>query len=251
VSNNSNSNRLISLAGVVAVEAWYERFKEDCKETDFFLHVKFQDGLFGASPEHPVRFKIRLKNANVSIVPEEPLKVPRKHVRRDRIEVEARRVTESRLAGSGHADAARIEGEKSDLTTVSQVSHSGMTIEHSTDDQGYNSWSFAPIAGPHLKGQAFNETEPLLKVKHEGDLSKIPPVVKVHVSCLREDIDIIDLEVKEPKQSFLHRGMGEEQKLKLVEEMIKESLVEGGLMFEGEMDKVSKVQIADVIAAEE
>jgi len=270
-TNNPYDNKSITLAGVVSVDAWYKKFSETCQKADFFMHVRFKDGVFGGLVEHPVSFRIRLKNANISIVPEEPIQVPRHHVRRDRIEVEVKRITEGRVAASGHiagkaegemsligGDAkvsgesgGRMEGELSDGYSVTKVSHSGMTIEHSIDDKGFNCWSFAPVAGPHLLGQAFKKNDVLLKMTHEGDVPKIPPVVKVQVSCLREDIDVVDLEVKEERRGMLSRGMGTEQKLKLVEEMIKTALIEGGLSFEGEMDQVSKVQVADVTAVEE
>jgi len=266
-----NSNRTLSLAGVVSVEAWYDRFSEENVESDFYCHIKFQDGVFGASPETPVTFKIRLRNASISIVPEEPIKIPRQSVRRDRIEVEARRTIETtndssrsleaegnlelsskKVSGAGKAAAkGQLAAGRSESSSRSIVSHSGMTIEHSTDDQGFNKWSFAPVQGPHLLGQAFNQTEALLKLRHQGDPTKIPPVVKVQVNCLREDIDILELKVKDENKKFLSRGMGEHQKLKLAEEMIKSALLEGGLSFEGDLDGVSVVQVADVIAAEE
>lgn len=266
-----NDNRSISLADVVSIEAWYQRFTEDRRDSGFFLHIKFQDGVFGSQPENPLRFKIRLKHATASIVLEEPLTAPRHDVRRDRIEVEAKRISEQKsgYAGSAGAQAeigvsslgvsgkatarasGQVDTQGSTALTVTQISHSGMTIEHSADPDGNNCWSFAPVVGPHLIGQAFNTTTPLMKLVHEAELSRVPPVVKVQVNCLREHIDVVDLEVKEEKKDLLRRGMGEAQKLRLVEEMIKTALSENGLLFEGELDKVSRVQVADVIAMEE
>jgi hypothetical protein len=212
-----------------------------------------------------------LRAADITVLPEEPIKVPKSAVRRDRITIEATHVFEAArdsnaeaegsaslgvskegIAGSlgGKVAAKRATGEAERFTRKT-ISHSGMTIEHSVDEEQRNRWSFSPLQGATLRGQAFNTTEPLLKLRHSAEIPKIAPVVKVRVTCLREHIEIIDLEVKEEERGFLNRGMGAEKKLKLAEELIKDALVSNGLHFEGELDKNSLVVVADVIATEE
>ena len=263
-------NSHFSLNEVVSVEAWYARFSEETKESEFFLHVRFQDAVFGNEAAHPVRFKLRLKKAHITIVPEEPVRVPRRSVRRDRIQVEAKRTIEEHtdlsLSGAAHAEGAisplavtgkaGVKGEASGSkgrkeTSSHTITHSGMLIEHSVDVEQNNRWSFTPAVGEHLIGQAFNDTTALLSILHDAPLAKIPPTVKVRVACLREDIDVLELEAKEEVKGFLKRGIGEEKKLKLAEEMIKSALEENGLEFDDVGERFSHIVVADVIATEE
>ena len=264
------SNRQMSLKEVVSIEAWYQCFSDETRETDFFLHIKFQDGIFGADPNDPVRFKIRLKRAVVVVIPEDPIKVPKASVRRDRVIVDAKKTIERRSAtnlsaeANGEVSASSLglnasaqakfgaKAEKDVAThSVETITHSGMTIEHSVDDAQNNVWTFAPAEGTSLYGQAFNETGPLMKLTHKAQLAKLPAVVKVRVSCLREDIEILNLEAKDDPKGFLRKGMGEEKKLRLAEEIIKDTLATNGLEFGAISEKFSRIHVADVIATEE
>ncbi len=62
---------------------------------------------------------------------------------------------------------------------------------------------------------------------------------------------MIDLEPKEVPKKLLSRGIGEDQKLRLAEEIIREHLATEGLEFEEVSEKFAKIVVADVIASEE
>ncbi|KPD12821.1 hypothetical protein [Phaeobacter sp. 11ANDIMAR09] len=264
------SNLSKSLSEIVSVESWYTRFSEENRESDFFMHVRFQEAVFGGEPEQSVRFRLRLRKADVVVSVEEPLKIPKSSVRRDRLNVEATYEQErteekgadicgevsgevSPLGAKGNlrltANAAQKVGETTKSTR--KLRASGTLVEHSVDLDGNNRWSFSPVGGEHLLGQAFDRTDPLMKVKHVEPMKKISPVVKVQVKCLREDIDILDLEPKTVSKRLLRRGVGEAVKLRLAEAIIKDTLASEGLEFEGVAEKFASITVADVISEDE
>lgn len=264
------SNFKKSLGEIVSIEAWYTGFSEEDQQSDLFLHVRFQEAVFGGDPSQSVRFKLRLKKADIVVIAEAPISVPRSRVRRDRLNMEAKltEVRKTELEGSvegsveanvkptGISGGAQLKATGKAAGSVEknstrEIRHSGTLVEHSVDSEGNNRWSFNPAEGPNLFGQAFNATEPVMLMRIDGKPPKIPPTVKVRVHCLREDIDVLELEAKNVSKSLLNRGIGEEKKLKLAEEIIKDYLSREGLEFEDVSEKFAKLVVADVIAHDE
>lgn len=264
------SNRGRSLNEVVAIEAWHKRFDAETKESDLFLHVKFQEAAFGGRPQDVVRFKVALRKAHVVVMPEDPIRVPRAHVRRDRLSVEAetslvegkkRTVSNAfgltgKLGKSGGDGSASLEAKRASDKHSSEehkvsVRHSGFLTEHSQTQDSEDCWTFEPALGGVLKGNAFKNTESILRMIYKGEVSKVPAIVKVQVRCLREDIEIIGLEPKEGHEAELMTGIGRDRKLALAEEIIKDILIENQLFFEDVSEKYSRVVVAEVIAEDE
>jgi hypothetical protein len=265
----SLNNRERILGDLVSIEAWFKRLTEQNPASDFFLHVRFQEAVFGSKPEDVVRFRVRLRKANITVVVEEPIKVPRDTVRRDRLgwvnTIEEVRSQENGAAfdakagvalGPTHASAsleanANLNAAASNkIVETRTLLTSGTQVEHSVKD-GANRWTFTPAMGAHLSGHAFQETVALMKLHLSGPTPRIEPTVKVVLTCLREDIDIIDLQAKDIPKGILQRGMGEEKKLKLAEEILKMALSASELVVTDLSETFAEVTIADVLAAEE
>ncbi|OUS38509.1 hypothetical protein A9Q94_02435 [Rhodobacterales bacterium 56_14_T64] len=242
------SNLSKSLNEIVSVESWYAKFTEENRESEFFMHVRFQEAVFGGDPEHTVRFRLRLRKADVIVFAEEPLKVPKSGVRRDRLNIEATyeqertEETNAGISGEGSVEVSQagLKGKakvavnadktvKDKSTSTRRIRTSGTLVEHSIDTDGNNRWSFSPADGEHLLGQVFEQTAPLMKVHHQEQVGKISPIVKVQVKCRREDIDVLDLEPKNLPKGMFERGIGPEAKLRLAEEIIKDTLATEGL----------------------
>jgi hypothetical protein len=265
----SKNNHERILADLVSVEAWFQKLTEQNPESDLFMHVRFQEAVFGSHNDEPVRFRIRLRRADITIVAEEPLRVPRSKVRRDRLswintvedvttkeKVASVDVGLNAKAGAtgvamdleASAKASGSAGQKQTVTRTVQTQ--GMNVEHSYVE-GNNRWTFSPAIGPHLMGHAFKETEPLMCLTLHLPMPKISPTVKVLVKCRREDIEVLNIEPKDIPKGILNRGMGAERKLKLAEEVIKAALVSAQLFVDDISEPTKEVTVADVLASEE
>lgn len=246
----SNTER--KLREVVAIESWYERFDPDTKTADLFLHVKFSHINLGG-PDNSASFRLAIKRADIRVLVESPLRVPRRSVRRDRLNSEtvlanlgtnitekgvdagidaSLNPSESSFALNGRAFTS---GKQSDESTAETkiVTYSGFLVEHWADsDRNFDCWSVSPATGPVLLGQVFRKTEAILQLVHDGEREKIMPVVKVQIHCSRDDLHIYDLQVNGSLTDRLSAGIGSHKKIAIAHEIIKDELARSNLDFQ-------------------
>lgn len=217
----NSDNRKRAFADVVTIDAWHEAFGDSCPTADLHTDVVFGTGRVGGEPESPVRFRLSIKRAEVVVViPEsEPVDVDPSSVSRDTPELSGHSteileqsarggfqgkgsfsLSPTRISGSASAEAsaeASLSASRK-LEIVSPIS-TMIVMQSKTDDGDYR-WLLTPQVGPFLSGRPWDATQaPRLKlVDLRRDRSKgIPPSVRLEVRCLREDILIDDLQIKD------------------------------------------------------
>lgn len=221
------SNRIRIFSELVSLEAWHLPFT--ARRTSVGLHadITFSTARLGAEDDSPVRFKLRLKEAVLTvIVPDsEPIAVDRSTVARFDpavTGVQKRRVTGRKkgeisaalgLKGGGKglspSSALHLGGsaasEVVDEATFTRK-HGAIIVHHSIDEIGNNKWRFTPGAGDTLSGKPWspNDTH-LFKFKdtEPAGKRKLEPSVRLELSCLREDLDIFDITFKDSKKGLI------------------------------------------------
>ena len=91
--NNISNTRKQAFADVVSIEAWHEKFSDDCAVVDLYAHVVFGEAPVGGEEASPVRFRLSVRRAEVVVVviPEtEQLSVDRNSVSGDAPSYEAK-----------------------------------------------------------------------------------------------------------------------------------------------------------------
>ena len=221
------SNRIRIFSELVSLEAWHQPFTARRTSVGLDADITFSTARLGAEEDSPVRFKLRLKEALLTvIVPDsEPVAVDRSTVARFDpavTGVQKRRLTGRQKgaasvaldlkggakgllpAGSLHVDAATAS-EVFDETTLTRKL-GAIIVRHSVDDVGNNRWRFTPGTEDVLSGKPWapNDTH-LFKFKdtEPAGKRKLEPSVRLELSCLREDLDIFDITFKDTKKGII------------------------------------------------
>jgi hypothetical protein len=113
-------------------------------------------------------------------------------------------------------------------------------------------WSFEPGIGAVLDGRPWNALKtPLLKLVDRRSNRKkgIAPCARLEIRCLREDLEITDLDIKDSDlwQKLLSRT-GSTNRFKAAEAYIKNELERAGLEAGDLSDKFAKITLAEVFA---
>ena len=255
MSNVSNTKKQ-AFADVVSIEAWHEKFSDDCAAVDLHANVVFGEAPVGEEKESPVRFRLSVKRAEVVVViPEtEPLSADRNSVSRPAPNYEAKTTTntdeiksagfQGKLKGSASGTSGglsldtQIGGEANfkiqERTEVNQTLGHPMLVTQSMTREGYYKWELRSLAGSRLEGAAWKAIEePRMKLidKRKRPLKKsIAPVVRVEVRCRREDLIIRDLHIKE---ETLHKKLISQfvprNRIAAAEAYIRDQLMKEGL----------------------
>lgn len=269
----SNSNRARIFADVVSVDAWHRSFDSECAVADLHADVIFQEARVGGEAASPVRFRLRLRRAEVVIVipeTETSLRVLKDSVARDALDTEvtsrtrvARKTAMSGEAGGSLSAApseikgslkaganAGIEETRTEETETESTQKLIVATQSKTID-GHYRWQLSPTQGEHLHGRGWDAaTEPRLKVEdRRSDRTKgISPTIHVEVRCKREDLIIEDLHVKDEARWKKYIGRpGFEKRMAAAESYIRSRLSEEGLEF-GELNEdFADITIASVI----
>ncbi|HEY1632564.1 MAG TPA: hypothetical protein VGF56_14710 [Rhizomicrobium sp.] len=266
-------NRKRAFAEVVSIEAWHRPFDHANPTADLHADVVFGTARVGGEAESPVRFRLRMKRAEIVIaIPEsEPISVDKQSVSRDAPQLRARITnTTERLESSGIRANAQakfssreISGSleagalaKTQLASTHKIEVSGeigpMLITQSKTAEGDYRWTIEPSAGTYLEGRPWDGgKEPRLKlVDHRKDRSKgIPPTVRVEVRCKREDIDISDITIKD--ETLLEKAksqIGFTNKMKAAEAYIRNQLANEGLEVSNVSDIFGQLTFASTTA---
>lgn len=238
-----------------------------------YVDVVFKEGLVGGEPSSPVRFRLKLRRAEiVAIVPDgEPAKIDPKSVSRDFPNVvvkltSSEKVTtktgkgarvratlgSSALAGSVAGEiAAQRHKETESAAAVSQDT-AAITVLHSLTADGDHSWEVRSPIGAALSGRPWdaNRMPRLTIVDTRANRDKgIPASIRVEIRCRREDLIIEDIKVKdEDLWAKISRRAGNNNRRAAAESAIRSRLADVGL-FHGELgDPFVRLTLAAVTA---
>jgi hypothetical protein len=270
---NPNSNQMRAFADVVSIDAWHRGFESGCDRADLHADVVFSTARMGGEPESKVRFRLSLKRAElVVVIPEtEPVKVDPTSVSRDSANLTGqRKVTtqsESGISGaakikaSASSDSLSAEASLSADASASKkikeetnisVDFNGFQIQHRKDRDGNYTWIIEGENGGKLNGQPWNaEEKPRLTLvdKRAHPKNNLPPVVRLEVRCLREDMEISDIEMKDEGKWSLTLTDGQKaKKLKAAEAFIRNKLEEEGLVSVAMEESFSEIVMAYITA---
>lgn len=274
VSPRSNRARLF--ADVISIDAWHTGFAGEQGIAQLHADAVFGDGHLGAEAEARVRFKLRLRRAEVTIVTphSEPISVVKSSVSRDNPAANGLIKNVVSMASSGGfqlsgdlalaparvaahfgAEAASCSSEAHRLDLETEQSFSEIRTVQSQDKDGHYRWILTPGVGlTSLSGRPWDPNrEPRLSLRDtRKDKSHLEPSVRVEVRCRKEDLDIYDIEVKdEPVAHRIKRKVGFDNRRAAAEAYIRMVLAEEGLCAEHFDDNFGIVTLADIVVRED
>jgi hypothetical protein len=265
-------NRLRAFAEVVSIDAWHEGFESGKGTADLHADVVFGTGRLGGEPESQVRFRLRVKRADlVLIVPEtEPVDIPRRSINRFSSAMSMKRsITQTsekkgsvagggkiEVSQSGGASAsaslsagAAFEGKLEERLEYSQQVLAIRVIHRFSNADGCDHWAFEPTFGPTLEGRAWVPEETPLATARDtrSHLGRgIPPVVRFEVRCLLEDLEIANIQLK---RGGVFPAIGAaKNRMKAAEAYIRNQLLEAGLEVRGVSDPFDQIVLGSVVA---
>jgi hypothetical protein len=220
--SNNFDNRMRAFAELVSIEAWHEDFTNENKRVALHADVTFGTARLGGEPEASVRFKLSLKRAELVVIlsDREPAIVDPSSVARDwhgltgtkslrskslksgitSIEATAGIGPEGLDARIGASAKGSIEGEYEEIVVASE-DICRIKVCHAQSEGKDQKWSFEPDLEAVLKGKPWNANDmPILDIvdRRKDSSEGIAPVVTLELRCLREDLHIENIVVKNP-----------------------------------------------------
>lgn len=267
----SNAGR--ALRQVISLDGWIANFDDDETAT-VHVDVVFREGKFGSDDTDRVRFRLALKRAEIVLfAPDsEPLRVIRSSVRRSPVQEGQTQQVIDEVSGETRGKAGvsvktalstggelSLEGEaRRSITKRRELTEKvgGHFEQHFTTVDGHPAWEICAIGLGQLSGAPWDAVDaPRLKVKRLADRNADgdKPTLRLEVRCLREDIEISDLELKEPdKQKWFSRRANRDVNLAAAEQVIKEELLSAGFLRVSDLsEKHGELMIADLIVSED
>lgn len=267
----ADSNRQRALAEVVTVEAWHKAFAQGRTRADLSVDVVFGVGRIGGGDPTGVRFRLALKRAQLVVVAPkfEPVRfdlvsversVPKdiagKVVTREKLT----RGADASLSLSGDASSkgakaglrgkvgAKLGGRRERTITTTQA-FKGMDVTQNRTPEGDYRWMIEPSPNaPRLEGRPWNaEKVPRLELidQRETGSKSMPPVVRVEVRCLREDLDISDIRLGDASAwSLIARRKNALNRRIAAEAAIRTLLTEEGLVVGDMADPFAELVLA-------
>lgn len=215
-----SNNRLKAFADLVSVDAWHDTFKGRRRDANLYADVVFGTARVGQEQDAEVTFRLSIARAEVVIVvpDNEPIRVDPRSVKRDDPFPNVKRThtveTKTAETVAGQAKIALGAKPSASLNASTQASSDVSNTEKlvitstaapvrvtlSTTADGFYRWTCSPLSDSKLEGRGWDAaTEPRLRLI-DGRVSSsqtIAPAVRIEVGCLREDLVIEDLELKE------------------------------------------------------
>ncbi len=271
----NNANRLRAFADLVSLDAWHENFTDDRVRAQLYADVTFRTARVGAEASCPLRFRLSLRRAEVHLtVPKtEPLTIDPITVARTVPEQSRKRTTtretaeedlsEARvgaaLSGSSRGVSAQIKGgtsgahRSSGLTRISELREVyKIRVELTKSPDSDYRWEVSADDEDLLQGAAWNAKEPraTLVLNTKLTSSKIQPGgVRFEVRCLREDLIINDVELKDPTLfDRLRQSIFPANKAMVAVQYIRDELLRSGLQASNVEDKFGLFTLAAAIA---
>jgi hypothetical protein len=270
----SNShNRKRAFAEVVTVDAWHKPFGTKNARVSLHTHVVFGTARVGGEEDSPVRFRLRVKRADIVVVvpPTEPVRVDKASVSRDTPKKSGQLtevIEKSRSAKSVASGSAKLD--KEGIATSATVERSGdsraatntkleittpfrlFVVTQSQTAEGDYQWRVETETQDALDGSPWDANEePRLKLvdKRTDPDRGIAPSVRIEVRCKREDLIIDDFELKdESLWNKLTGAIAFKNRLAAAESYIRDRLAEEGLEVQSIEDKFGELTLARVTA---
>jgi hypothetical protein len=265
-------NRKRIFADAVTVDAWHEPFGKKPK-VDLHVDVVFGEARLGGEADSPVRFRLRLKRAEVVVVvPEtEPARVAKNSISRDaptaRVRVSKSTKRSSRVGADGHASGSvstKSANAKGGISAYGKLSTNtdnfvkvtrnsdAMEVTQSQTGEGHYRWIIVASGGEHLNGRPWDgkKVPRLTLVDTRKERAKgIPPSVRVEIHCKREDLIIEDIILKDETlwQKTTNR-LGFNNRRAAAESFIRERLIREGLEVKDMSEMYSNLALASVTA---
>ena len=264
-----NSNSVRALAEVVSLDVWRTAVGKDSGKFKLHADVVFREGRLGAELESQVRFRLALRRAElVVIIPKtEPLSVDPSTVSRDTPNLSVHStsthsvknntgiLSSASMGISSKGISAGIAGKakaskKVDNTKVDKKTekhNSFKIIQSQNQNQDYR-WELLPSVDEKLFGHPWDaKTEPRMTLfdQRRDKLKGLPPVAVVEVRCLREDLIISDIKLKNNDiWEKLTQSAGFRNKEVAVEAYIRNRLQAEGLQYGNLSDAFSPIVLA-------
>lgn len=254
VEFTDNTHR--SLKRLVVVDAWFRRSEDNSNRYTLHADVSFNIERLGGGNETAVTFKIAVKQCEIVFVrPLDGFSVDRSSVRRQkpigRQEIEGKK--QKKVSGGirSKLSLSRVSSFSADAEVeMSTSAEQFATVAHSKSSyneqftrshDGYDAWTVngEEQLGGRLLGPVFDvEAEPRLtlidlreedrRLRDEDRL--LTPVSRIEVRCLREDIDIHEIKLKdEAEENKLFGKPGYKERLQIARGVLREALLSEGL----------------------
>ncbi|MFC0199611.1 hypothetical protein [Paracoccus rhizosphaerae] len=272
--NRPDHNTHRSLRQLVAVEAWFSRSEVDANRYTLHANVTFDEERLGGGEGSNVLFKLSVKKCEVVfltpssgyfyVVPSS-VRTPRPlnpHA------VQTSDTTTRKLgaglglsfSGTTPAVSGNIEALGSREVNKTIISNQEVSPYHELSKRSYDghrSWSldgrslpkrrlWGPVWDAHNEPRlTIIDRRPDIVIQKDADMG-FPPFSRIEVRCLREDIDIYDIEFKgEEEQNRIFKRPGQQARVKAAEAYLKQQILLEGLRV-GEMsDRYSELTICD------
>jgi hypothetical protein len=267
------NNRARILSQALSIDAWHEPFRLDGATSAVHVELSFSEGrLGGDDADFPFTFKLALKRALLTIKVERPLSLDRRSVARSKPSIDAERTMILALRESAKANIAAngkitpatihlaISGEakaEEEVTSEERVkvvqSIPAIVVSPKPIDSGSYSWDIIPGHSETLHGQPWDPIdEPRLRVKVDGNLPKIEPVISITVTCALEDIEISELvpkrqDLNDRLRSIIHNDISKKAAIQYLKRVLLNADLEAGLLD----NRFSDLLVADILALSE
>lgn len=263
-----------SLRQLVAIEAWFRQSSSDKRRYTLHASVTFDVERLGAGEGANLRFRLAVKKCEVVFLTPssgffgvDPSSVRSPKPLRPH-EVETLKKTTRAIGGriglsikglmpspSGDAEASAKRETSSAVASKQEVSPYLELSKRSVDN--HRAWSldgrFLPDG--RLWGPVWDaEQEPRLTVvdnrpdavmQKDADMG-FPPLSRIEVRCLREDIDIYDIQFKDAEEDKqFRRKLGHQARIKAAEAFLRQQILREGLRVGDLSDRFSELTILD------
>ncbi len=267
-------NIVRSLAEVVSVDGWFDVIEEDDRRFTLHVDAVFSAGRFGGEDESPVRFRLRLRRAEIVVIISENsvLRVDKSSVDRTAAGGITRKVSvETSTEAAMEADAgatvktgffAGVKGRIAARRTRKERSEQEETVrviqtQSALTGDGHYCWRLSPFGRDWLNGPVWNpREEPRFTVidrrsGHQKSRDKdraFSPQASIEIRCKREDIEIRDIAVKDKKANAdLHGRRNQAVRIAAAEGHIREMLLREGLAVGDLNEAFAEFVLADLL----
>ena len=267
-------NRKRGLADVVGVEAWHQAFTHESDRSELHIDVVFQTARLGGDIEAPIRFKLGVKRAEVVVVlpTGEPVRVAPETVSRDAPSVTGQakevRVTNKNIAAnanvggglspSGSEASVKLgmnaSGSASVQNTIDTTATiTGINVVHMKTGDALHRWLLSPNTSENLEGRPWDsKSSRLVLIDTRKDRNNgLAPSIRVEIRCLREDLDISNIVLKDSKLwNIISNRPGHRNRIAAAEAFIRNKLAEHNLLGSEETieDPFCEMVLASTIA---
>lgn len=243
--------------GAVSLEVYRGKYDTDELSANLYINVSFLTGRVSESNSSGLRFKLSIKRAEVCILKDSSglLRVPLNDIYRPG-SFEAQYENES-LASDELSAGARLDASASILSfdgaskssTKDKMTFSapldGMRVIHRRNGEEHV-YDISPLSGQTLQGNPWEPGRKILSLNATGcNKSFEPPEPTVQIRCLREDLEITDVQYH-GDAVFNFAALTKNKKV-AVEAYIKEQLALCGLHQSDLSDPYATIVIADAV----